>query len=61
MNTKLFLDRRSWLKHSSCGFGWLAFSALVGNSKAASDVPNHPMGKAKRVIFLNMKGGPSHV
>ncbi|MFO0014328.1 MAG: DUF1501 domain-containing protein [Planctomycetota bacterium] len=61
MNRSPFFDRRAWLKSSGCGFGWLAFSALTGQSDAAGDAHSHPIGKAKRVIFLNMKGGPSHV
>ena len=55
------MQRRSWLKSSGCGFGWLAFSALISESYAKDQQPTLPLGTAKRVIFLNMKGGPSHV
>ena len=57
------IDRRSLLR-GACGFGALAFSG----SHAAADVPSpfaarSPMfpARAKRVIFLFMQGGPSHV
>lgn len=67
MTTSPMFQRRTWLKSSGCGFGWLAFSALVAQSQLVSQShgatkrPSTPTGKAKRVIFLNMKGGPSHV
>lgn len=49
----------------SCGFGWLAFSALAARA-AAVDKPLAPKQphfppRARRVIFLCMSGGPSHV
>src|SRR5436309_2336998 len=62
--------RRALLKSISCGFGWLAFSSLFGRSAqalaAAKPSPLAPKSpplaaKAKRVIFLTMRGGPSHV
>jgi hypothetical protein len=60
-------SRRNALKMTGCGFGYLAFSALATEA-AARDFSN-PLGpknpplaaKAKRVIFLCMRGGPSHV
>lgn len=56
------MDRRSVLQHSACGFGWLAFSSLLARANGAGDTKNaHFPAKAKRVIFLCMKGGPSHV
>ncbi len=69
--TPLF-TRRDILKYTSCGFGWMAFSGLAG-SLAASTAPGtaadnplaakqpHFPAKAKRVIFLCMRGGPSHL
>ncbi len=58
-------SRRSVLQNTACGFGWLALSALMAkqglagsNGKSAGA---HFNAKAKRVIFLYMKGGPSHV
>lgn len=56
--------RRDMLKASACGFGSLAFAALSSQSRCmASDaaiVPHFP-ARAKRIIFLFMWGGPSHV
>ncbi len=60
-------SRRAMLKSLSCGFGWLAFSALahrtMANRTMAMDkaVGTHFAASAKRVIFLCMRGGPSHV
>jgi len=59
-------SRRLALKTASSGFGYLAFSAL---STMAAEQERNPLapksphfeGKAKRVIFLCMQGGPSHV
>jgi len=61
-----FLSRRRFLQDSACGFGALAFSALVPRPAAASDDPLAPKRphfapRAKRVIFLFMQGGVSHV
>lgn len=59
--------RRDALKTTSCGFGYLAFSALAASARAKESgnplAPKNPHfeGKAKRVIFLSMQGGPSHV
>jgi hypothetical protein len=61
--------RRAFLRCLSCGFGWLAFSGLLRRSLAASSALLNPLApktppltaKAKRVIFLTMRGGPSHV
>ncbi len=62
--TPLF-TRRDILKNISCGFGYLAFAGLAARGAAnenplAPKSPHFP-GKAKRVIFLCMRGGPSHV
>jgi hypothetical protein len=61
-------NRRDFLKSSSSGFGYLAFAALANQAAlrgAASNPlapkPGHFAAKAKRVIFLCMQGGPSHV
>src|SRR6187402_3400438 len=60
MNTLPF-SRRQMLTTMSSGIGWLAFSALAqGKGGLASKTPHFP-AKAKRVIFLTMRGGPSHV
>ncbi|MEK0451559.1 MAG: hypothetical protein RL088_3827 [Verrucomicrobiota bacterium] len=60
------LTRRDVLSTLSCGFGWLAFSGLASTTSAAEAGPLMPKSphfaaKAKRVIFLCMRGGPSHV
>jgi hypothetical protein len=57
-------SRRSFLQQTSSGIGWLAFSALAQQAAAkgglAAKSPHFP-ARAKRVIFLTMRGGPSHV
>ena len=57
------LTRRDVLSTLSCGFGWLAFSGLAGAAETGPLAPkaSHFPAKAKRVIFLCMRGGPSHV
>ena len=59
-------SRRDLLKHTSCGFGYAALAGMC--TEAAADYTNplaakapHFTPKAKRVIFLCMRGGPSHV
>lgn len=55
------------LKASALGFGHLAFASLLNKVPAAA--PANPLAarqthfpaRAKRIIFLFMKGGPSHV
>ena len=64
--TPLF-TRRDILRNMSCGFGYLAFAGLAARGAVAPALgplapktPHFP-AKAKRVIFLTMRGGPSHV
>ncbi|MGD9857273.1 MAG: DUF1501 domain-containing protein, partial [Planctomycetaceae bacterium] len=67
------LNRRTFLSNSGVGLGSLVLSSLLQGARAsASDrnadsgfsglpgFPHHPP-KAKRVIFLCMAGGPSHL
>ena len=63
-------SRRAALKSTSSGFGYLAFAGLAQQSAARDAAPSdsslatkstHFPAKAKRVIFLSMNGGPSHV
>src|SRR5476651_334310 len=64
------LTRRSMLQRAGGGFGCLALAALMaekqtraatsGTGALAPKLPHFP-ARAKRVIFLFMKGGPSHV
>lgn len=62
--------RRTMLRNSACGFGQVALSALLANQAFATsdadawtetDRPPHFRPRAKRIIFLFMWGGPSHV
>lgn len=56
--------RRAVLQSTSLGFGWLALQNMLGQSLRASDAPKpqpHFPPTAKRVIFLCMRGAPSHV
>ena len=60
------ISRRAMLKTLSCGFGWLAFAGLSQRLALADTMPfaqrgTHFPPRAKRVIFLTMRGGPSHV
>lgn len=50
-------NRREILKTSALGFGSLALNSLM----ASENQQAHILPKAKRVIFLFMHGGPSHV
>jgi hypothetical protein len=60
-------SRRDTLKTLASGFGYLAFASLAQEASAKSDKSiiaaraSHFPARAKRVIFLCMKGGPSHV
>jgi hypothetical protein len=62
------ISRRALLKTAGSGFGYLAFAALA-HERALADAkanplapkPPHFKARAKRVIFLCMEGGPSHV
>ena len=61
------LTRREMLQTMSAGFGWLAFAGLSATRAAAESrnplAPKAPQfaPRAKRVIFLCMQGGPSHM
>ncbi|MEM7558396.1 MAG: DUF1501 domain-containing protein [Planctomycetota bacterium] len=60
------LSRRDALRTLSAGFGYLAFAGLCSAQDAKPSRPlalkkPHDEPKAKRVIFLCMRGGPSHV
>jgi hypothetical protein len=62
------LSRRGMLERSAVGFGWMAATALHGGTGASAATappaggPGHGIpARARRVIFLFMKGGPSHV
>ena len=60
------ISRREMLARSATGFGMLGLMGLLGSQsriQAAKEGSNlvHPTPRAKRVIFLFMNGGPSHV
>jgi hypothetical protein len=63
------LNRRQMLRRAGAGFGSLALAALLAEEAAAARQPANPLapraphfpGRAKRVIFLFMPGGPSQV
>lgn len=64
------ITRRELLQGTSAGFGYLAFAGLTSMAaeKEAASTHNplapkkpHHEPRAKRVIFLCMQGGPSHV
>jgi hypothetical protein len=61
------IDRRDFLRKSAFGFGAAALGSLMARDAVATGVsplapiaPHFP-GKAERVIFLFMTGGPSHM
>jgi hypothetical protein len=60
--------RREFLTDAFCGFGALAFTAILDQERARADTrnplapkPPQKPAKAKSVIFLFMAGGPSHL
>ncbi len=61
------LSRRHLLSQTGLGFGWLAFSALAAEKQRRTFVdplapkPGHHPARAKRVIFVFLNGGPSHL
>ena len=57
------LSRRELLREGACGFGALAFAGLASaeSSDPLAARRGHHAGRAKRVIFLFMQGGVSHV
>src|SRR3954465_5335789 len=55
-------SRRQMLKNFASGFGMLGLANLLSSDVLASSIASpHIPAKAKRVIFLFMSGGPSHV
>lgn len=64
------LGRRQFLASAGCGFGLTALSGLLSGAMARAEAANrsplapktgHHVATAKRVIFLFMEGGPSHI
>lgn len=70
-SSEALFSRRQALKSLSSGFGYLAFASLAQRASAGDTAPvsagtlapkaTHFPARAKRVIFLCMNGGPSHV
>ena len=60
-------SRRELLQHLACGFGGVALAGLLAEEARGEVIdplaprPPHFPAKAKRVIFLFMHGGVSHV
>lgn len=63
MDTPALPNRRQALKTLACGFGYLALAGLAGQAAANPLAPRPPhfQPRAKRIIFIFMQGGPSHV
>ena len=63
------LSRRALLKSSTCGIGYLAFADLACRQARAESAYASPLApkephhtpRAKRMIFLHMRGGPAHM
>src|SRR5262245_52445325 len=68
-----YLHRRAFLRTGGMGVGTVALGSLLGRTAAAAAAskaddrwpgviqPLHHPAKAKRVIWLTMAGGPSHL
>ncbi len=62
-------SRREALRRAAAGFGSMAFAGLLADEASAAKAPSNPLepkpphfpARAKRIIFLFMKGGPSHM
>ena len=71
IHTAIPISRREMLRGSALGFGALAASCLLADEQDSPAIVDHdsPLlprvphmrSRARRVIFLFMKGGPSHV
>src|SRR4051794_31392679 len=65
----MFVSRRELLARVGAGFGTLGLAAMLGGQAQAAPAAANPLAprsphfapKAKRVIYLFMNGGPSHV
>jgi hypothetical protein len=67
-HVRITRNRREFLCDAMCGFGGLAFGAMLAREDARAAVMNplaakapHMAAKAKSVIFVFMAGGPSHM
>ena len=57
------INRREMLSRCTAGFGSLGLAGMLGikQANASNSLGPHFAPKTKRVIFLFMNGGPSHV
>ncbi len=60
------LNRRQMLGRMCAGFGMLGLAGLLGNQASAASAAGplrlpHFAPKAKRIVFLFLNGGPSHI
>jgi hypothetical protein len=55
------LNRRQWLNRFGQGLGGIALAELLATSQAGAAAGTHWVPKAKRIIYLFMSGGPSHL
>ena len=64
-----FLTRRWFFKQCGVGMGAIALAELLGGKSASAATSSNPLApkrshfpaRAKRVIYLFMAGGPSHI
>ena len=69
MATRQPISRRTALRQAGCGFGSVALAGLMRQSGMATEAGSNPLSsrpphfapRAKHVIFLFMRGGPSQV
>jgi hypothetical protein len=65
----MMVNRRQALRRFANGFGMVALAGLLADEARSGEAPSNPLvvrppmfpARAKRVIFLFMSGGPSHV
>ena len=68
-STRLMPDRREMLRRFANGFGMLGLAGVLAQDSRADATADNPLAvraphyaaRAKRVIFLFMSGGPSHI
>ena len=60
-NHRTPLGRREVLQQVACGFGSLALAGMASGNDKAAVTPDMLFPRAKRIIFVFMQGGPSHV
>src|SRR6266404_6082499 len=62
------MSRRDWLKQFGMGLGGIALAEMLAKDSTAAPIADrgvlgtaHFAPKAKRIIYLFMSGGPSHL